>query len=170
MPRHTQEFKDRIFLKIAEEISNLSHCAKIHVGAIAVIDNRVIITGINGTPPGHDNCDDIHVGDYDQAAHRLWADVNEVHAEQNVVNFSAKHGISIKGATLYVNLEPCVQCTKNLTTAGIKRIVYSKEYDRWTDEERSKTADFLRKSGLTIVHLLGVEDDSTAICAEQSIV
>jgi len=113
----------------------------------------VIITGINGTPPGHENCDDIHKGEFDHAAHRIWADHNEVHAEQNVINFAAKHGICINGCTIYSTLEPCSQCTKNLTTAGAVRVVYESEYDRWTPAERAATEEFLRKSGLTIDHV-----------------
>lgn len=152
--KKTQEFKDKVFLKVTNEIAELSHCVKTHVGAVAVIDNRIVITGINGTPPGHDNCDEVHDPEtFDHAAHRLWADANEIHAEQNVINFAAKHHICLDGATLYVNLEPCIQCRKNLTTAGVVRIVYAKPYDRVTEEDRTFANEFLRKSKVKIEHL-----------------
>ena len=63
-------------------------------------------------------------------AHRKWSDDNEIHAELNAINFAAKHGISLDGATLYCSLQPCMQCSKNLPAVGIKRIVFDTFYDR----------------------------------------
>lgn len=142
--------EDKVFLNVAKNISKLSHCAKTQVGAIAVRNGRVIASGVNGTPPGHPNCDEIHIGNFDHAAHRLWADDNEIHAEQNVINDAASRGVMISGSTLYVTMQPCKQCTKNLMTAGVKRIVYDLSYDRITEQEKAKTIAFVQMSGVEI--------------------
>lgn len=145
-----QKKADGTFLRIAKEIASMSNCAKTQVGSVAVLDGRILSTGINGTPPGFPNCNELHVGDFDHAAHRLWADDYEIHAEQNTINFAAKNGIAINGATLYVTMQPCKQCTKNLITAGIKRIVYSQLYDRITPADKETAEYFLHRCGVNI--------------------
>lgn len=144
--------EDEIFLKIAADIAELSKCAKTHVAAVTVLEGRILSTGVNGTPPGYPNCCDVHHEGFDHAAHRIWADEFEIHAEQNSINDAASRGVSIKGATIYVTMQPCKQCTKNLTTAGIKRIVYSNMYDRISETETKNTETFLNKCGVEIEH------------------
>jgi dCMP deaminase len=141
---------DKVFMKMAGNISSLSNCAKTKVGALAAIDNRPVITGYNGTPPGHENCCD-HFAYGDLTNHRRWSIDNEVHAEMNVINFAAKEGISLEGATLYCTLQPCNQCIKNFPAVGIKRVVYKDLYDGV--ESPKFTEDFLLKSGIELVRI-----------------
>ncbi len=47
------------FMEIAEVISRSSHANRLKVGAVAVVDNRIVATGYNGTPPNMSNeCED----------------------------------------------------------------------------------------------------------------
>lgn len=145
--------KDLVYLKMAHDLATLSHCAKIQVGAIMVLKGRVIGSGINGTPEGHPNCDEIHVGDFDHATHRSWSDANELHAEMNLIAFAAKEGISLEGATIYSTLQPCSQCTKNLTASGAIRIVYDEAYDRMSETDRKEAEKFLKLSKIKYEHI-----------------
>ena len=51
-----------------------------------------------------------------------------LHAEQNIISFAAKHGISLKDTILHITLSPCKICAKLLAQSGIKEIIYDKEY------------------------------------------
>jgi len=124
---------DKMFMRIADEFSDLSHCVSHQVGCVAVKDGRIIATGINGTPQGMINCDDVfhdYEPDRDRENHYNWSSTHEIHAEMNVVLFCAKYGIELSGATIYSTVQPCQHCTKNLLQSGIKRIVYKYPYDK----------------------------------------
>lgn len=124
---------DKLFMSIAENISVLSHCVSHKVGCVAVKNKRIIATGINGSPPGMINCDDIFKNydpEKDRLTHYEWSKKHEIHAEMNLILYCAKNGISLEGATLYTNLQPCSTCMKNLIQSGITKIYYLREYDR----------------------------------------
>jgi dCMP deaminase len=142
---------DLTFLRIAKEMGNMSHCVSRKVGAIAVKDGRILMSGINGSPAGECNCDRIFSErNFDPVKHRSWSDVNEIHAEMNLVSFAAKYGISLEGSTVYCTLEPCTQCIKNLIQVGIKRVVYSEQYDRVKEEERNFIKERLQRVNIKI--------------------
>jgi len=56
----------------------------------------------------------------------------------NAIIWAAREGISIDGATIYVTLEPCSDCSKNLIASGIKRIVYDKSYEHTNSDVVTK--------------------------------
>lgn len=119
---------DQNFINIAKEISSASKCVSKQVGAVIVKDGRILSTGYNGTPPGYTNCSDHWNGEYTKEHHE-WSKTYEIHAEMNAIIWAAREGISINGATIYVTLEPCSDCSKNIIASGIKRIVYDKSYE-----------------------------------------
>ena len=119
---------DKNFLNIAKELSFASKCVSKQVGAVIVKDGRILSTGYNGTHAGYQNCSDFWDGKYTKD-HHDWSKTYEIHAEMNAIIWAARKGISIEGATIYVTLEPCSECSKNLIASGIKRIVYEKSYE-----------------------------------------
>lgn len=120
----------KTFLNIAKEISNLSHCVSHKVGVVLVKDGRILSTGINGTPAGFKNCDEVFdEKDFSREEHHRFSENYEIHAETNAILFAAQNDISIKGATLYSTLHPCNHCLKMICNSGIKEIYYSDEYD-----------------------------------------
>jgi len=119
---------DQNFINIAKEIASASKCVSKQVGAVIVKDGRILSTGYNGTPPGYTNCTDYWDGQYTKDHHE-WSKTYEIHAEMNAIIWAAREGISINGATIYVTLEPCSDCSKNVIASGIKRIVYDKSYE-----------------------------------------
>jgi dCMP deaminase len=51
-----------------------------------------------------------------------------LHAEANAITKVAKSGNSSDGATLYVTSSPCLECSKLIIQAGIKRVVFFESY------------------------------------------
>lgn len=121
---------DEYFMKIAQVASLRSNCVKRKVAAVIVRDKRVISTGYNGTPRGTKNC-------YEGGCPRCnnLADsgtkLDEClcsHGEENAITQAAYHGVSVKDATLYTTFAPCLMCTKMIINAGIREVVYNKDY------------------------------------------
>ena len=102
---------DQNFINIAKEISSASKCVSRRVGAVIVKDGRILSTGYNGTPAGFINCCDYWDNKH-TSQHHQWSKTYEIHAEMNAIIWAARKGISIEGATIYVTLEPCSDCSK----------------------------------------------------------
>ena len=128
---------DQSFINIAKEIALASKCVSKQVGAVIVKDGRILSTGYNGTPAGYKNCSDHWEGEYTKD-HHDWSKTYEIHAEMNAIIWAARKGISIEGATIYVTLEPCSECSKNVSARGIVRNVYDKAYEHNNSEIISK--------------------------------
>jgi dCMP deaminase len=137
---------DKNFINIAKELSTASKCVSKQVGAVIVKDGRILSTGYNGTPAGYQNCCEYWDNQYTNEHHE-WSKTYEIHAEMNAIIWAAREGISIKDATIYVTLEPCSECSKNIIASGIKRIVYEKAYEHNNSEVVSK---FLKDNGVII--------------------
>lgn len=124
---------DKAYLRIAREWGQLSYCQRKKVGAIIVRDRMIISDGYNGTPTGFENCCE----DPDGLTH--WY---VLHAEANAILKVAGSTQSCEGATLYITLSPCRECSKLIHQAGIKRVVYRECYK---DDSGIK---FLEKAGV----------------------
>ena len=140
---------DTNFINIAFEIASASKCVSKQVGAVIVKDGRILSSGYNGTPAGFMNCRDHWNGEYTNEHHE-WSKTYEIHAEMNAIIWAARKGISIEGATIYVTLEPCSECSKNLIASGIKRIIYAKSYEHTQSDVISK---FIEDNGVIIEKL-----------------
>jgi dCMP deaminase len=96
-----------------------SYCKRRKVGALLVKDKMIISDGYNGTPSGFENeCED------ENNITKAYV----LHAEANAITKVAKSGNSSQGATLYVTSSPCLECSKLIIQAGIKRVVFSENY------------------------------------------
>ena len=114
---------NQYFMLQAILLSMRSTCERLSVGAIIVRDNRIIAGGYNGAVSGDDHC--IDVGCYIRDGHCM----RTIHAEMNAVLQCAKFGIPTADAEIYVTDFPCLQCTKSLLQAGIKKIHYLRNYN-----------------------------------------
>jgi dCMP deaminase len=106
------------FMTVAYVLANRSSCDRLHVGCVIVNDNRIITTGYNGHIRGTPHISVI-VDEHEQMT---------IHAETNAIADAANRGVSLKGSTAYVTHYPCINCAKNLISAGIKEIVYGEDY------------------------------------------
>ncbi len=127
---------DKAYLRIAREWSQLSYCVRKKVGAIIVKDRMIISDGYNGTPSGFENCCE------DGEGLTKWY---VLHAEANAILKVARSTQSCEGATLYITMSPCKDCSKLIHQSGIKRVVYQNGY-----KDDSGIA-FLERAGVTVV-------------------
>ncbi len=129
-----QKFDDK-YLEMATIWAKNSYCKRRQVGALIVKDRMIISDGYNGTPSGFENvCED------ENGVTKPYV----LHAEANAISKVAKSGNSSEGSTLYVTASPCIECSKLIIQAGIKRVVYRDEY-RLTDG-----VDLLRRAGIEV--------------------
>ena len=137
--KETKQIKyDKAYLRMAAEWGKLSYCKRKQVGAIVVRDRMIISDGYNGTPTGFENvCED-------EEGYTKWY---VLHAEANAISKVASSTQSCQGATLYITLSPCRECSKLIHQSGIKRVVYQKGYK---DDSGLK---FLTKAGVELQHL-----------------
>ena len=121
---------DEYFSRIAAEVATRSTCLRRHVGAILVLDKRILATGYNGAPRGLRHC--LEVGCLREARGVPSGERHELcrglHAEMNVLIQAASHGIRVEGATLYSTSFPCSLCAKMVINGGIRRIVAQSDY------------------------------------------
>jgi dCMP deaminase len=114
-----QKLLDRRYLKMAMIWAQNSYCKRRQVGALLVKDKMIISDGYNGTPSGFENiCED--------EKNRTKPYV--LHAEANAITKVAKSNNSSEGATMYVTSSPCLECSKLIIQAGIKRVVFTESY------------------------------------------
>ncbi|MCB0408926.1 MAG: dCMP deaminase family protein [Flavobacteriales bacterium] len=129
---------DKAYLKMAKEWAKLSHCSRKQVGALIVKDRMIVSDGYNGTPTGFDNCCE------DENGETHWF---VLHAEANAILKVAKSTHDINGATLYITLSPCKECSKLIIQSGIKRVVYCNGY------KDDSGLSFLEESGVEICQI-----------------
>ena len=115
-----------------------SYCTRRQVGALIVKDKMIISDGFNGTPSGFENvCED------DEGNTMPYV----LHAEANAITKIARSGNNSDGATLFVTDEPCIECSKLIIQAGIRRVVYAREY------RLHEGLDLLKRANVEVVHL-----------------
>lgn len=114
-----QQLLDQRYLKMADIWSQNSYCKRRQVGALLIKNQMIISDGYNGTPSGFENvCEDENNNTKPYV----------LHAEANAITKVAKSGNSSDGATLYVTSSPCLECSKLIIQAGIKRVVFTESY------------------------------------------
>src|SRR5574343_133100 len=143
MKEKKQEKYDIAYLRIAAEWSKLSYCKRKQVGAIIVRDRMIISDGYNGTPSGFENCCE------DDEGLTKWY---VLHAEANAISKVARSTQSCEGATLYITLSPCKDCSKLIHQSGIKRVVYLEEY------KDCSGVDFLKKAGVEVSYIPNLDE------------
>ncbi len=114
-----QQLLDQRYLQMADTWSQNSYCKRRQVGALLVKDQMIISDGYNGTPSGFENVCEDESGNTKSYV---------LHAEANAITKVAKSGNSSDGATLYVTSSPCLECSKLIIQAGIKRVVFTESY------------------------------------------
>ncbi len=133
---------DKRYLRMARIWAENSYCQRRKVGAILVKDQMIISDGYNGTPAGFENiCED------DEGKTKPYV----LHAEANAITKVARSGNSSEGSTLYITASPCLECSKLIIQAGIRRVVYNDLY-RIQDG-----LEVLRRAGVECEHLSDID-------------
>lgn len=129
---------DKRYLRMANIWSENSYCLRKKVGAIIVKNKMIISDGYNGTPSGFENvCED------ESGLTKSYV----LHAEANAITKVAKSNNSSDDATLYVTTSPCIECSKLIIQAGIKKVVFAEKY-RITDG-----LDILQRAGIELLQI-----------------
>lgn len=129
---------DRRYLQMARIWAENSYCIRRKVGALIVKNKMVISDGYNGTPSGFENvCED------ESGKTKSYV----LHAEANAITKVAKSNNSSENSTLYITAAPCMECSKLIIQAGIRRVVY---FDHYHSEEG---VQLLRRAGIELVQM-----------------
>jgi dCMP deaminase len=110
-------------MDVAKRFAELSSAVRLQVGAIIVKEDRIVSIGYNGMPSGWSNiCEDTN----EDGGLKTKPEV--IHAEANAIAKLAKSTESGKDATMFLTHAPCIDCAKQIFTAGIKTVYYEKDY------------------------------------------
>ena len=175
--------KDIRYLRMARVWSENSYAIRLKVGALIVSkEGNIISDGYNGTPSGFENvCEIASDKQYEPFAHlsdeakrdtlkkqltlgniTLITKPYVLHAEANALTKLARSTQSSVGATLYVTDMPCMECSKLIIQAGIRRVVYERPY-RITDG-----IALLQRAGIEVVNIPTKVIDEETKLAEQA--
>ena len=128
----------KAFMETAKVFAECSTANRLHVGCIAVKDNKIISIGYNGTPNGWDNvCEDEN--------NKTLPEV--LHAESNMLMKLARTSGGAEGSSVFVTHSPCLECAKLIYQSGVKEVYYDIEY---RNDEGIK---FLKKCGVEVKKL-----------------
>ncbi|HAY21773.1 MAG TPA: CMP deaminase [Desulfobacterales bacterium] len=163
---------DEYFMLIAKLVSTRSTCNSRPTGAVLVKDRQILATGYNGSMPGAPHCTDQTMPDGSPYCHRRALQVADSdkynfcrasHAEANAIAQAARHGVAIKGASLYVTLEPCYVCLKLLATAQIDRVYFELGYDsKDADRDSYWRRQAVWEAGFSVYQQLVISSETLA--------
>jgi dCMP deaminase len=129
--------REHYYMNLAIAARKRANCLGSRVGAVLVLDDRVIATGYNGTPMGMTNCDE---GGCDRCSNREKYPRGEgydvcicAHAEQNALLTAARFGIAVRNAIIYTTTRPCFGCTKELLQAEVTKVYYIHDWSPCPD-------------------------------------
>lgn len=141
------DFYVKMYMEIANVISNYSRAEKLKVGSIIVKENRIISIGINGTPDKWESnvCEDIIFNESGEVFMKTKPEV--IHAEMNAISKLAKSPESGIDSIMFITHSPCINCAKGIFGAGISKIYYMNEY------RSSDGLDFLNRVGISVIKI-----------------
>jgi dCMP deaminase len=162
---------DEYFMLIAKLVSTRSTCNSRPTGAVLVKDKQILATGYNGSMPGAPHCIDDILPDGTPYCHRRAMKVADLdkynycrasHAEANAIAQAARYGVAIKGASLYVTLQPCFVCLKLLATAQITRVYFELAYESKDAARDAFWEAAVKQAGFEVFAQLSIPDEALA--------
>lgn len=141
-----QTLLDKRYLRMATIWAENSYCRRRKVGALLVKDKMIISDGFNGTPAGFEN-----VCESEDGVTKPYV----LHAEANAITKVARSNNSSEGSTLYITASPCLECSKLIIQAGIRRVVFNDLY------RLSDGIELLKRAGVECVHINDISNDTT---------
>lgn len=155
---------DKRYLRMARIWSENSYAIRRQVGALVVKDRMIISDGYNGTPSGFENiCEDAICQKpndpycpggpecFNCEFVKLVTKPYVLHAEANALSKLARSGNNSEGATLYVTDEPCLECSKMIIQAGIRRVVF------WRDYHTHDGTELLNRAGIEVIQIKNIK-------------
>jgi dCMP deaminase len=137
----------KVYIGTAMLMSNISHCVQHKSGAVLVKENRILAQGVNGTPQGMINCDELFDAmKFNADKHEVFSNQWEITAEMNCIMNCARRGIDCKGSEMYSTHIPKMEDLKYFSMIGLKRLYYVHDEDI-TEEQKKYIFDACTKLG-----------------------
>lgn len=138
-------------------LAELSPCVRRQFGCVIVDpDSNVILSeGYNGTLRGGD---DLCGGDAckrEEIESGTCLEIGCVHAEQNAIYNAARLGVSLVGAWVIVNGEPCKVCAKAIVQVGVVKVICVEN-----GYSCKEGVEILRSHNVKVSAVAGVDDES----------
>ncbi len=143
---------NEIFMNLATDLAQRSHCVKNQVGAVLTKDTRIVSIGYNGPPAATHNCDEEWPVEGCPRDSRNSCSL-ALHAEENAILYALKNGSQIKGSTLYTTLSPCIACARLILSSGISQVYFKDSYAAYKGLANDEGVEFLNKFGVNCVIL-----------------
>jgi dCMP deaminase len=155
--------REAYFMGIAVAVRERADCRGQKVGAVIVLDGRIVATGYNGTPSKMVNCSDggcLRCANRDKkyASGTAYDLCICVHAEQNAILSAARFGISVQGATLYTTTQPCFGCLKEMLQVRISSVYYIHPWRSPRDPDQERQYNKLLEQFENGVHKMDFDD------------
>lgn len=112
--------RPQMFMEIAHVVSKRSTCFRLNVGALVVINNRIVSIGYNGAPSGAPHC-------LGNACPGAMGCHETIHAEDNALRH-VPHSLRHEDKDLYVTDSPCLACTDRIIADKVKRLFFGRPY------------------------------------------
>jgi dCMP deaminase len=169
--------RDAYFMDKARKAAIRSTCLSRPVGAVIVSpDHYIVSTGYNGAPSGMRQClKDKKSVDYPDECYRRinklrkddepHSTCRSCHAEANALAMAAKKGIPVEDCTVYVTLESCLNCMKQMKQSGIVREVYETAYESENPERDRMWREYAEESGIVFVQKILTKEERRYINA-----
>ena len=142
---------DDIYMDLAVNLAERSHCVKIKVGAVLTKDTRIVSLGYNGPPAGTHNCDTKWPEEGCPRTSKGGCSL-AIHAEQNAIIYASKNNVPLENCCVYVTLSPCIDCARIIYASGIKKVIYLNSYAEYKGMAVDEGIDFLTQFGVEVVH------------------
>jgi dCMP deaminase len=160
---------NQYFMAIAKVVSTRSTCSSRPVGCVVTRDNRILVTGYNGAPPGEPHCTDLGGEGVLYCARRASRVPDELkhqacrslHAEENALSLAQRLGLAdlLVGASVHTTLAPCVRCVERLRRAGIAKVYYELAYES-VDAERDRQWEEAARSAFEVYERVSLSGPS----------
>jgi dCMP deaminase len=141
---------DDIYMDLATNLAERSHCVKIKVGAVLTKDTRIVSLGYNGPPAGTHNCD-VEWPETGCPRDSKGGCSLALHAEQNAIIYASKNNVPLENCFIYVTLAPCLSCARIIYASGIKKVIYLNSYADYKGIGVEEGVAFLTKFGIEVV-------------------
>ena len=141
---------DDIYMELATNLAERSHCVKIKVGAVLTKDTRIVSLGYNGPPAGTHNCD-VEWPEKGCPRDSKGGCSLALHAEQNAIIYASKNNVPLENCCIYVTLAPCLSCARIIFASGIKKVIYLYSYAEYKGIGVEEGVAFLTKFGIEVV-------------------
>lgn len=114
--------REQAFMACAQVWSQRSTCMRRAVGAVVVVDRRIVSHGYNGAPPGEPHCDGTSCVPPGQVGCE-----RARHAEANALDYIPD---SLRSADkiMFTTESPCVACASIIAVSRFKDLYYLNEY------------------------------------------